>query len=246
MLREQNTCGPVIDGWYPRLYYGGVERSKEPDLVVADIHTAPTDEFGAMVGWVVHAGTGPLNMAVVQAPVPGEGMISFVGPVLSYYEHVSTNFERLTDEAWATAYAAAPSFRPDFVNLYLADRDGASRGEGATLSTQGTAVGTAIAGAGRVPEALRLAPNYPNPFNASTVIGFSVSSAQAYEHIEVAVYDVQGRRVRQLLRRPLPSGNYTVRWDGQLDDGNPAASGVYFCRLQIGAQTATGTMTLVR
>ena len=299
MIREENTCGPEIDGWYPRLFYGGKERSKEPDLVVADVHTVPTDEAGNLVGWVLHAGTGPLNMAVVNVEafgwrlpmhvfpaqwlvllglalaaaaiaavlparrllhagtgplnmavvhveVPGEGLIAFIGPVMSYYEHVSTNFKRLTDEAWQTAYAAAPSFRPDLVNLYLADRNGASRGEGAKLATQGAAVGTAVPDAPEVPRALEMAPNYPNPFNAATIIGFTVPTAKAYERVELDVYDVQGRRIRHLLSRDLPAGNYTVRWDGLLDDGTRAASGLYFSRLRVGSQTATGTMTLVR
>ena len=246
MIREENTCGPEIDGWYPRLFYGGKERSKEPDLVVADIHTVPTDEFGNLVGWVLHAGTGPLNMAVINVDVPGEGLISFIGPVMSYYEHISTNFERLTDETWQAAYAAAPSFRPDLVNLYLADRNGASRGDGAKLATQGAGVGTAVPDAPEVPRALELAPNYPNPFSTFTLIGFTVPTAKAYERVELDVYDVQGRLIRRLLSRDLSAGNYTVRWDGLLDDGAHAASGLYFSRLRIGSQQATGTMTLVR
>ena len=246
MLREKNTCGPVIDGWYPRLFYNDKDRSKLPDLVVADIHTAPTDQFGAMVGWVLHAGTGPLNMAVVTAELPGEGLLSFIGPVMSYYEHVSTNFERLTDEMWQTAYAAAPSFRPDFVNLYLADREGSSRGEGSTLATQGTAVGTDLSDDPEVPRAVQLAQNYPNPFNESTIIGFTVAPSQAYQRVELAVYDVQGRRIRHLFSQELPAGNYTARWDGRLEAGARAASGVYVCRLRIGSRMATRSMTLVR
>ena len=246
MLRERNTCGPEIDGWYPKLFYNDKDRSKLPDLVVADVHTAPTDEFGNMVGWVLHAGTGPLNMAVVTAELPGEGLLSFVGPVMSYYEHVSTNFERLTDEMWQTAYAAAPSFRPDFVNLYLADRDGASRGGGARLATPGSGVGTDLSDDPVVPQAIQIAQNYPNPFNESTIIGFTVAPSQAYERVELAVYDVQGRRIRHLFSQELPAGNYTARWDGRLEAGGRAASGVYVCRLRIGSRQATRPMTLVR
>jgi len=246
MLREENICGPMIDGWYPRLFYGGAERSKEPDLVVADVHTAPTDEAGAMVGWVVHAGTGPLNMAVVTAEVPGEGVIAFIGPVLSYYEHVSTNFERLTDEMWESAYAAAPSFRPDFVNLYLADAEGRSRGGGASLAADGIASGIEGPDAPDLPDAVLRMSNYPNPFNEYTLVGFTVASAEAYNRVELDVYDVQGRRLRHLFSGDLPAGNYTIRWDGRLDAGAEAPSGVYFSRLRIGDRHAAGTMILVR
>ncbi|MFQ5568516.1 MAG: DUF3160 domain-containing protein [Rhodothermales bacterium] len=240
MLREENICGPQIDGWYPNLFYGGTDNALKPDLVVADIHTAPTDEFGNMVGWVLHAGTGPLNMAVVTAEVPGEGLISFIGPVLSYYEHLSTGFERLTDEVWQTAYVAAPSFRPDFVNLYLADPQGISRGAAFSLAT-----GIEEEEPG-VPRAIQLVQNYPNPFNEYTVIGFSVSPREAYQRVTLDVYDIQGRRIRRLLSDRLPPGHYTVRWDGLMESGGRAASGVYFSRLALGDRHASGTMTLVR
>lgn len=237
--------GEDLQGWYARLFYG-TERVLDKDLVVADIHTAVTDAFGSRVGWVLHVGTGPVNMAVVTAEVPGEGLTAFVGPVMSYYEHLSINFKRLTDEKWQTAHAEDPSYRPDFVNLYLADHNGESRGGGATLAMQGTGVGTAVSDTPGVPRAIQLAPNYPNPFNASTVIGYTVTSSQAYERVELAIYDVQGRRIRHLFSQKLPAGRYTIQWDGSLDAGGQAASGVYFLRLQIGDQQATRPITLVR
>ncbi|NNE35066.1 MAG: DUF3160 domain-containing protein, partial [Rhodothermales bacterium] len=138
MLREVDSCGPVIDGWYPDLFLGGPDQAKESDLIVADIHTAPTDKYGNNVGWVLHAGTGPLNMAVVSAEVEGVGTVNFVGPVLSYYEHLSTGYKRLTDQDWATAYSVAPSHRPAFVNIYLADASGAIRPGQVSLATGDT------------------------------------------------------------------------------------------------------------
>ena len=74
-------------------------------------------------------------MAVIVSNLPTGENMSFMGPVMSYYEHISTNFKRLTDEEWLTVYNQEPSFRPDFVNLYLADKGGNSRGEGRTLLT---------------------------------------------------------------------------------------------------------------
>ncbi len=97
-----------------------------------------------------------------------------------------------------------------------------------------------------MPRAVQLAQNYPNPFNESTIIGFTVAPSQAYERVELAVYDVQGRRIRHLFSQELPAGNYTARWDGRLEAGGRAASGVYVCRLRIGSRQATRPMTLVR
>ncbi len=242
MIRQPNTCGPTIDGWYTTLYFGGPDQSLLPDLVVADIHTAPTDAFGAPVGWVVHVGTGPLDMAFFSADVPGVGPVAFVGPVLSYYEHVSWNYLRLTDEAWQTAYAAEPSFRPDYVNLYLADREGASRGAGVTLVT-------GIEPAPELPEAEKeglTVASYPNPFREATVIGFSVPDSRGHAEVEVQVFDVAGRLVRNLVSGRLPSGKYTVEWDGRREDGGEVASGVYVCRVRVGNVRKARMVTKLR
>jgi hypothetical protein len=86
---------------------------------------------------VLHSGTGPINLGVFIAPTatPGD-TVAFVGPVMSYYEHVTTNFRRLTDNEWRTLYAQAPSFRPSWVNVYLADNSGNPRGTGLVLPIQ--------------------------------------------------------------------------------------------------------------
>ncbi len=242
MIRQPNTCGPTIDGWYTTLYFGGPDQSLLPDLVVADIHTAPTDAFGAPVGWVVHVGTGPLDMAFFSADVPGVGPVAFVGPVLSYYEHVSWNYLRLTDEAWQTAYAAEPSFRPDYVNLYLADRQGLSRGPATTLVT-------GVEPVPEIPEVegegLTIA-GYPNPFREATVIGFSVPDARGHAEVKVQVFDVAGRLVRNLVSSRLPSGKHTVEWDGGSEDGVEVASGVYVCRVQVGDARKARMVTKLR
>ena len=51
LFKEVLGCYEEVNGWYPRLFYGDVARSREPDMVVADVHTAPADEQGNYVGW---------------------------------------------------------------------------------------------------------------------------------------------------------------------------------------------------
>lgn len=75
-----------------------------------------------------------------------------------------------------------------------------------------------------VPAAFTLGHNYPNPFNPSTSIDFSVVSAG---EVTLAVYDLLGREVAVLVNEKLDPGNYTVRFDA----GN-LASGVYVCRMR--------------
>ncbi len=242
MLFTQPMCGAEIDGWYFHLYFGGEWAFMRKDLVVADVHTAPTDEFGGLVGWVVHAGTGPVDLAVVVTPLPGGESTAFVGPVFSYYEHVSTNFKRFTDEEWETAYAVAPSFRPPLVNLYLADSTGGSHGAGPSLMT-----GVGDGGfRGLPPTVPTLAQNFPNPFNSATVIPFVIPQALAEANTELAVYDLQGQVVRHLLSARLPGGAYMVRWDGLGDRGKTVASGVYFYKLTVGTRAESRKLMLLK
>ena len=98
----------------------------------------------------------------------------------------------------------------------------------------------------KIPTQLVLGNNYPNPFNSSTIITFSIPRSMSNHTIELTVYDVQGRRVKQLVDRQMPDGNYAVRWDGTLESGKPAASGVYFYHLIAGSQRQIGKMSFIK
>ncbi|MBK7188689.1 MAG: hypothetical protein IPH86_08470 [bacterium] len=77
----------------------------------------------------------------------------------------------------------------------------------------------------------------PNPFNPSTTIAFTMSSAQ---HAVLAVYTVDGRLVRTLLDGSLPAGAQTAHWDGTGgNDGRPVAPGTYLYRLRVPPTAST-------
>jgi len=81
--------------------------------------------------------------------------------------------------------------------------------------------------------------NYPNPFNPSTVIQFSL---EKNSHVELAVYNLMGRKVNQLVNKSLPSGNHLIRFDGK-----NLASGIYLYRLEVDGQVVDEKkMTLVK
>jgi beta-glucanase (GH16 family) len=103
----------------------------------------------------------------------------------------------------------------------------------------GTAVDDAEAAVG---ERLLLFPSAPNPFNTTTSISFELPVASDYE---VTVYDVSGRRVRELLGTGTAGVN-TVQWDGRDTRGAGVASGIYYCRVKAGTGAATSTMVLVK
>jgi hypothetical protein len=71
----------------------------------------------------------------------------------------------------------------------------------------------------------------PNPFNPRTEIAIRLSNAGAAGPIELAVYDLEGRRVASLVNGTMRAGAHTVTWTGLSDQGIPVESGVYFARL---------------
>jgi len=96
---------------------------------------------------------------------------------------------------------------------------------------------------GLVPNTFNLAPNYPNPFNPSTILRFSLVEAGP---TTLSVYDVLGRRVRRLLEGTLATGIHTCEFAGTGDDGHPLASGIYFARLEAGRHAKIQKMVLLR
>jgi CSLREA domain-containing protein len=94
-----------------------------------------------------------------------------------------------------------------------------------------------------LPKRFGLEPNYPNPFNPSTEIRFSLPRAcQA----KLDVYNLQGELVRSLVNQNLPSGTYSISWNGRTGSGQRVASGVYFYRLTAGSFTASRKMVLLK
>ena len=240
-----HMCGtPEYLGWYPKLFYNSNNLEDgfyNQNFVVADYHTAPTDENGIPVGWVKHAGTGPVDLAIVVAKLPGGQSVAFTGPVMSFHEITTTNFQRLTDEEWKQTYLNR-STRPDWVNVYLADSTGNSRGEGLMLLT---GINDEL-NKEKIPADYIIAQNYPNPFNPGTTISFTVPENLDGRKTSLTVYDINGRVVKKLIDRILPSGSYLTRWNGTNEFGKKVSSGIYFYKVQIGIQKFIGKMNLIK
>ena len=64
--------------------------------------------------------------------------------------------------------------------------------------------------------------------------------------VTLTIYDVSGRRVRELVDERRERGAYRVVWDGRNDAGSPVATGVYFYRLVAGTFVETKKMTLIK
>lgn len=94
-----------------------------------------------------------------------------------------------------------------------------------------------------VPDRIRLRQNFPNPFNPQTKIRFDLGAAQK---IQLSIYDIRGRLVRNLVRDRLPAGQHQVSWDGRDQDGQLLPSGIYLYRIYSPTQSISRKMILLR
>ncbi len=84
---------------------------------------------------------------------------------------------------------------------------------------------------------------YPNPFMNRTRFEFDLAYAGT---VELAVYDVTGRRVRELVRGRREAGRHELQWDARDDAGRPVPSGVYFFRLRAAGIVHSRPVVLTR
>ncbi|MCH7879129.1 MAG: T9SS type A sorting domain-containing protein [candidate division Zixibacteria bacterium] len=94
-----------------------------------------------------------------------------------------------------------------------------------------------------LPKGFQLDQNYPNPFNPETTIEFSLKRRS---DVELVIYDVLGRRVKQLINQNLSAGSYTLGWDGTNQGGKTVASGVYYYQLKTDNTAQSKKMLLLK
>ncbi len=84
------------------------------------------------------------------------------------------------------------------------------------------------------PAQYQLGDSYPNPFNPAVVIPLDLATDAT--QMSLTVYDVLGRRVRQLWQGPLGAGSHRFSWDGRDEVGKAVAAGVYLYRVEVDGQ----------
>jgi hypothetical protein len=80
--------------------------------------------------------------------------------------------------------------------------------------------------------------NYPNPFNGSTNIEYSLSQPG---RVTVVIYDILGRKIENLIDENQAAGKYLINWNA---DNYP--TGIYFVRLKMGDYSDTIKITMIR
>ena len=84
--------------------------------------------------------------------------------------------------------------------------------------------------------------NYPNPFNPTTTISFSVtqnamSGSDGSSFVTLEIYNIKGQKVKQLVSSQLSAGQHSVVWDGKDENNQLVSSGIYFYKLNINGKT---------
>ncbi len=104
-----------------------------------------------------------------------------------------------------------------------------------------------------IPHVFTLGPCYPNPFSAGNgyAIGGNRGMLVTYSlgeaaQVSIDVYDITGRRIKQLVNERKKFGEHRIRWDGTNGDGYAVASGIYIIRMCTSGRSVAQEITLIR
>ena len=123
--------------------------------------------------------------------------------------------------------------------LYLVDRDGTTNGEIYKIIPDPTGVAPPQGSTRK----MHLGWATPNPFAARTEMELAV---YRQVHVTVEVFNAAGQPVRTIMSEAVTPGTHRLQWDGRNDRGHELPSGVYFLRADVGGQSSTRKVSLVR
>jgi hypothetical protein len=85
--------------------------------------------------------------------------------------------------------------------------------------------------------------NYPNPFNPTTTISFSLPENG---NVELSIYNVKGQKVTTLINEQMQSGKHTAIWSGLDSNNKSVSSGIYLYKIKAGNQESAKRMLLLK
>ena len=100
----------------------------------------------------------------------------------------------------------------------------------------------AALGGRALPERFELGPNYPNPFNPSTIIPYQLAASS---EVRLEVFNLLGQRITTLVDGARPAGFHTATWHATDAAGRAVGAGVYIYRMTVGVERQTGRMVLL-
>ncbi len=238
---DDGTSGHIMSGWPVTLpgntegspVIGDIDGDMSLDILVGiggGATEAPENLYAlhadgtSITGFPIHL-DGPLRTAPVICDLNGDGDVDIVYGAWDRYIHVwdmpfAYNAGRVP---WPTFHGnmARTGVLADLTGVPVPDAD--------------------------LPASFVVQPPYPNPFNPQSSVRLYVpGAAGATAQLDVSVYDLAGRRVRQLQHGEVPTGWQTYTWDGHDGSGRALASGVYVLRATHAGQATNFKISLVK
>ena len=172
----------------------------------------------------------------------------------SYVEFPSnqTKYSLVRDGEWGQASIPIDDLRGDYIDLRMLSY------EFVILEVNGTSCEFALddiywEGGGTVDviyenkdittEQFILYNNYPNPFNPSTKISYSITNK---EYVNIDIFDVSGNKVIELFNDYKSAGTYSIDWNGKNEKGIQVSAGVYLYSIEAGSFRQTKKMILLK
>ena len=93
-----------------------------------------------------------------------------------------------------------------------------------------------------LPARFALGPNYPNPFNPSTIIPYQLATSS---QVRLEVFNLLGQHIATLVDGERPAGLHTATWHATDGAGRAVGAGVYLYRMTVGVERQTGRMVLL-
>jgi hypothetical protein len=233
MINEYMVSGPSITGWFNDLFFEKWN-ALSWDYTVADVHTQPTDQWGNIVGHVLHVGNGYINTGVFLAPNPSnpDQLMAFAGPVSSFYTEITNDFYRFTDQEWEVKFlwgSGTPPARPDWISVYMAGETGETLPEGRVL--KGSLYTETNTDPGQVVHELDWLLVFPNPARDEVHLRFILNQKVL---ITTEIYDVSGRLISQPCQNLLMPAEHDISIDVSSWE-----KGMYLVRFKAGNQVIT-------
>jgi len=94
-----------------------------------------------------------------------------------------------------------------------------------------------------IPLVTKLNPNYPNPFNPSTTINYTLKEKSK---VTLNIYNIKGQKVKKLVSKQLSAGQHSIVWDGKDDNEKSVSTGIYFYKLKTENHEKTKRMVLLK
>ncbi|MFQ5675973.1 MAG: FlgD immunoglobulin-like domain containing protein [bacterium] len=150
-----------------------------------------------------------------------------------FWHSVATASNTNWTDPWITIDTSGPA--TVYYKITAVDQSGNESDFSNTVSTKTDIIPKPSAnpiekGTSGLPQQIILDPNYPNPFNPSTLIPYQLPHRGT---VLLEVYNLAGQKIRTLVHGLQPAGDYREVWDGRDALGRQVASGIYLVQLKV-------------